>query len=98
VSRPELPSPGPLITNAAGCLVWWPLAAMAYLVVFPSEGGIGIAVTGAALLALRVARLTWVVATSGAGAQRAGAQRLRRAAFSRRSAARSPSAARTAWS
>ena len=90
----DLPaSQSPLITDAVGCLVWWPLAALLYMVVFPAEGGIGIAATGAGLLTLRLAHLTWGVARS-----RVGAQRSRRAAFSRRADARSPSAARTAWS
>jgi hypothetical protein len=94
VSRAELPpSQGPLITNAVGCLVWWPLAALAYLVVFPTQVGVGLAVTGAVLLVMRLAHLTW-----GVAAARVGPQVLRRAACSRREAARSPSAASTAWS
>jgi hypothetical protein len=94
VSRAEVPpSQGPLISQAAGCLVWWPLAAMVYLVIFPGDVGVGIAVTGVGLLALRLTRLTWAVTGSTEVVQR-----LRRAAFSRRAAARSPSAARTALS
>jgi|SRR5581483_7489298 len=94
VSRAELPaSQRPLITDVAGCLVWWPLAALAYLVIFPEQVGIGIAVTGAVLLTVRLAHLTWAVA-----AARVGAQRVRRADCSRAEAARSPSAASTAWS
>lgn len=94
MSRAELPpSQGPLITHAVGCLVWWPLAALAYLVVFPTQVGVGVGVTGAALLAARLAHLTWGVAAS-----RVRPQLLRLAACSRRDAARSPSAASTAWS
>jgi hypothetical protein len=90
----EPPAPqSPLITRAAGCLLWWPLAALASLVIFPSQGGLGIAATGAALLVLRLAHLTWGVAASGVGGQR-----VRRSPRSRRAAARSPNAASTAWS
>jgi hypothetical protein len=93
VSQPEVPpSHGPLITHAVGCLVWWPLAALACVVIFPSLGGVGIAAAGVGLLALRLAHLTW-----GAASSRLVAQRLRRSA-SRRAAARSPRAASTAWS
>ena len=93
MSRVEVPlSQGPLITHAVGCLVWWPLAALACVVVFPGLGGVGIAATGIGLLALRLGHLTWGVAMSSAGVQRY------RRPVSRRAAARSPRAASTAWS
>jgi hypothetical protein len=60
VSRDELPgSQGPLITHAVGCLVWWPLAALVCVVVFPGQGWFGIAAAGFGLLALRLVQLTW---------------------------------------
>jgi hypothetical protein len=68
VSRAELPpSQGPLITQVVGCLVWWPLAALACVVIFPGQGGFGVAAAGAGLLALRLAHLIWGVAATSAG-------------------------------
>lgn len=94
MNRAELPPPqGPLITHAVGCLVWWPLAAMLYLVVASNDVGVGIALTGVGLLALRLIQLIWRVVVSGGPVQRR-----RRAAFSRRADALSPRAASTAWS
>lgn len=89
------PSPprGPLVTDAVGCVVWWPFAAMLSLVIRPDLGGLGIAATGAALLMLRLAHVSWAAAASGTAGQR-----LRRAASCRRAEARSPSATSTAWS
>lgn len=51
------PARGPLISRVVGCLVWWPLASLVSLVLFPRLDGIGI--SGGVLLALRLAHLSW---------------------------------------